>query len=99
MFFTPWLVSGAMEMKLSQFAIWNFFAGAVFVLSVGPTAYGVGKVSTGYHDSVSLGMLIGGLALGAVCVLLAVRHHRRHKARQSARGTPPDPAKAPAERA
>ena len=98
-FFTPSLVSGAMDMKLSQFVIWNFFAGAVYVLSVGPAAYGAGKVSTGHHDPVSLGMLIGGLAVGAVCVLLALRHHRRHKARQSAAGKPPGPAKAPADRA
>jgi hypothetical protein len=87
------LVSGAMDMKLSQFLIWNFFAGAAFVLSVGPAAYGTGQVSTGHHNSVSLGMLIGGLAVGAVCVLLAMRYYRRHKARQSAAGTPPGPAK------
>ncbi len=98
-FFTPALVSGTMDMKLSQFAIWNLFAGTVYVLSVGPAAYGAGKVCTGHHDPVSLGMLIGGLALGAVCVLLAIRHHRRHKARQPAAGTPPEPAQAPAERA
>ena len=98
-FFTPSLVSGAMDMRLSQFVIWNFFAGAAYVLSVGPAAYGAGKVSTGHHDPVSLGMLIGGLAVGAVCVLLALRHHRRHKARQSAAGKPPGPAKAPADRA
>jgi membrane protein DedA with SNARE-associated domain len=30
-FFTPSLVSGAMDMKFSQFAVWNFFAGTVFV--------------------------------------------------------------------
>jgi membrane protein DedA with SNARE-associated domain len=35
----------------------------------------------------------------AVCVLLAVRHHRRPKARQPAAGTPPGPARAPAGRA
>jgi membrane protein DedA with SNARE-associated domain len=98
-FFTPALVSGTMNMKLSQFAIWNFFAGAAFVLSVGPAAYGAGKVSAGHHDPVSLGMLIGGLALGAVCVLLAIRHHRRHKGRQPTAGTPPGPAKAPADQA
>ena len=98
-FFTPALVSGVMNMKLSQFAIWNFFAGAAFVLSVGPAAYGAGKVSAGHHDPVSLCMLIGGLAIGAVCVLLAMRHHRRHKARQSPAGTPTGPAKAPADRA
>ena len=60
--------------------------GAAFVLSIGPPANGAGTVSTGHHDAVSLGMLIGGLAVGAVCVLLAMRHHRRHKARQSAPG-------------
>ena len=98
-FFTPALVSGAMNMRLSQFAIWNFFAGAAFVLSVGPAAYGAGKVSAGHHDPVSLGMLIGGLAVGAGCVLLAMRHHRRHKARQPAAGTPPGPARAPADQA
>ena len=87
-----------MNIKFSQFAIWNFFAGAAFVLSVGPAAYSAGKVSTGRHDSVSLGMLIGGLALGAGCVLLAMRHHRQQKARQSA-NMPPGPAKAPADQA
>lgn len=98
-FFTPSLVSGAMAMKLSQFAIWNFFAGAAFVLAVGPAAYGAGRVATGHHDTVSMGMLIGGLAVGAVCVLLAVRHHRRHKARQAAAGTLPGPPKLPADQA
>jgi hypothetical protein len=41
-FCTPSLVSGAMNMKFSQSAIWAFFAGAAFILSVGPAAYGRG---------------------------------------------------------
>jgi membrane protein DedA with SNARE-associated domain len=94
-FFTPSVVSGALEMKFSQFAIWNFFAGVAFILSVGPAAYGMGKVTTGHHDPVSVGMLIGGLAVGAVVVVLIMRYKRRHKARQAAAGTPPGPAKAP----
>ena len=83
MFFTPALVSGVLRMKLGQFVVWNFFAGAVFVLSVGPAAYGAGKVASGHHDLISVGMLVGGLAVGALCVVLGVRHHRRHRARGS----------------
>ena len=37
-FFTPTLVSGIVKMKYSQFVVWNFVCGAVFVLSVGPAA-------------------------------------------------------------
>jgi membrane protein DedA with SNARE-associated domain len=64
-FFTPALVSGALRMKFGQFAVWNFFAGAVFVLAVGPAAYGAGRVASGHHDRVSVGMLVGGVAVGA----------------------------------
>jgi membrane protein DedA with SNARE-associated domain len=64
-------------MKFGQFAVWNFFAGAVFVLAVGPAAYGAGRVASGHHDLVSVGMLVGGVAVGALCVVLGVRHHRR----------------------
>ena len=90
-FFTPSLVSGSLEMKFSQFAVWNFLAGAVFVLSVGPAAYGAGKVSTGHHDPVSLGMLIGGIVVAAACIALVWHHHRRHKARRSGTSTPAGP--------
>lgn len=87
-FFTPALVSGTLRMKFGQFAIWNFFAGAVFVLSVGPAAYGAGRVSSGHHDQVSVGMLVGGIVVGGVCVVLGVWYHRRHKARRSLAPTP-----------
>jgi membrane protein DedA with SNARE-associated domain len=82
-FFTPALVSGMLRMKFGQFAVWNFFAGAVFVLSVGPAAYGAGRLSSGHHDGVSVGMLVGGAVVGVLCVVLGVRHHRRYKARRS----------------
>lgn len=90
-FVTPSIVSGALEMKFRQFAVWNFAAGTAYVLAVGPTAYGAGRVATGHHDPVSLGMLIGGLAVTAVCVVLARRDYRRHKARRSSAGTAAEP--------
>jgi membrane protein DedA with SNARE-associated domain len=83
-FFTPSIVSGALRMEFRQFAFWNFFAGTVFVLSVGASAYGAGRLATGHHDLLSVAMLIGGAVLGALFVVLALRHHHRYKARQSA---------------
>jgi membrane protein DedA with SNARE-associated domain len=80
-FFMSCLVSGIVRMKYSQFVVWNFLAGAVYVLSVGPAAYGVGKVSSGQHDLASVGMLAVGALVGAAVVMLAVRYHRRRKAR------------------
>jgi membrane protein DedA with SNARE-associated domain len=83
-FVTPSIVSGVLDMKFRQFVVWNFLAGAVFVVSVGASAFGAGKVSTGYTDPVSLGMLIGGLAVAALVVVIVVRHRRRHRARATA---------------
>ena len=79
-FVTPSIVSGALDMKFSQFVVWNFFAGTVFVVSVGAGAYGVGKVSTGNHDPASLAMLIGGVAATILCLAVVRRHYRRHRA-------------------
>jgi membrane protein DedA with SNARE-associated domain len=87
-FVTPSIVSGALDMKFSQFVVWNFLAGAVFVVSVGSGAYGVGKVSTGHHDPASLGMLIGGVAVAVACLAVARRHYRRHRAHAPAAGHP-----------
>lgn len=83
-FVTPSIVSGVLDMKFRQFVVWNFFAGTVFVVSVGASTYGAGKVSTGHTDPASLGMLIGGLAVTALCAVVVVRHYRRHRARTSA---------------
>jgi membrane protein DedA with SNARE-associated domain len=41
------MVSGILRMKYSQFVVWNFVAGAVYVLSVGPAAYAAVKAEAG----------------------------------------------------
>jgi membrane protein DedA with SNARE-associated domain len=81
-FFTSTMVSGILKMKYSQFVVWNFICGAVYVLSVGPAAYGAGKVSAHEQTGASLGALVAGLAIAAGCVTLAVRYYHRRKARR-----------------
>jgi membrane protein DedA with SNARE-associated domain len=83
-FVTPSIVSGALDMKFSQFVVWNFLAGTVFVVSVGAGAYGAGKLWSGHHDAASLGMLIGGVTVATACIVLVRVHSRRHRARLSA---------------
>ncbi len=90
-FFTPCLVSGIAKMKYSQFAVWNFLAGAAYVLSVGPAAYGAGKISSGQQSLGSVSSLIIGVVVGAAAVVLAVRYYRRRKARKSAGAAPERP--------
>jgi membrane-associated protein len=91
-FVTPSIVSGVLAMKFRQFVIWNFLAGTVFVVAVGSGAYGAGRVATGHHDPVSLGMLVGGVAVAAACIVLARRYHHRRKTRRSSTGQPIDHA-------
>ena len=93
--FTPALVSGALKMRFGQFAVWNLFAGTVFVLSVGPAACGAGRVASGHHDLGSVGMLVGGVAVDALCAGLGVRHYRRHRACRSAAVTQAEPEPPP----
>ncbi len=81
-FFTSTMVSGMLRMKYSQFVVWNFIVGAVYVLSIGPAAYGAGKVSASEQDAGSLGALVAGLAIAAGCITLAARYYRRRKARR-----------------
>ena len=81
-FFTPCLISGIAKMKYSQFVVWNLLAGTVYVISVGLTVYGAGKVTTGHHDPVSVGALVGGIAVGVAAFTIGRRYHRRHKARR-----------------
>jgi membrane protein DedA with SNARE-associated domain len=83
-FVTPTLVSGVLRMKYSQFVVWNFVVGAVYVLSVGPAAYGAGKVAADEQDWESLAALVAGLAIAAACALLAAWYYRRHRARRLA---------------
>jgi membrane protein DedA with SNARE-associated domain len=83
-FFTPTLVSGILRMKYSQFVAWNFVVGSVYVLSVGPAAYGAGKVVANDQDWASLAALVAGLAIAAGCTVLAARYYRRRRARRFA---------------
>jgi membrane protein DedA with SNARE-associated domain len=83
-FFTPVLISGIVRMKYSQFVIWNLLAGAVYVLSVGPAAYGAGKVTSGQASLGAVGALLAGIAVAVAAFLLARRYYRRHKARRAA---------------
>ena len=82
-FFTPVLVSGIVRMKYAQFVIWNLIAGAVYVLSVGPAAYGAGKVTSGDASLGDVGTLLAGIAVGVAAFMLARRYYRRHKARRA----------------
>jgi membrane protein DedA with SNARE-associated domain len=94
-FFTPCLVSGIVKMKLSQFAVWNVLAGAVYVLSVGPAAYGAGSVASGQASVGSVGSIIAGIAIGAGAVVLGVRYRRRRSARRAAPASPGTSASMP----
>ena len=42
-FVTSAMISGIPSMKYSPLVAWNFVVGAVYVLSVGPAAYGTGN--------------------------------------------------------
>jgi membrane protein DedA with SNARE-associated domain len=77
------MISGIAKMRYSQFVVWNFLAGAIYVVSVGLSVYGAGKVATGHHDPASVGSLVGGLAVGAGAFLLGRRYYRRRKARRA----------------
>jgi len=90
-FFTPVLVSGIVRMKYSQFVIWNLIAGAVYVFSVGPAAYGVGEVTSGQASLGAVGTLLAGIAVGVAAFLLARRYYRRHKARRASAAGPRGP--------
>jgi membrane-associated protein len=85
-FLTPTMVSGILRMRFSQFVVWNFIVGSVYVLSVGPAAYGAGKVAAHDEDLASLGALVAGLAVAAGCAVLAARYYRRRRARRPLAG-------------
>ena len=68
-------------MKYSRFVMCNFAGGSVYVLSVGPAAYGAGKVAAGEQDWESLVALVGGLTIAAGCAVLAARYYRHRRTR------------------
>jgi membrane protein DedA with SNARE-associated domain len=82
-FFTPCMVSGIAKMKYSEFVVWNFLAGTIYVISVGLSVYGAGKIVSGQHDPVSVGSLVAGLAVGSAAFLLGRRYYRRRRARRA----------------
>jgi len=86
-FLVSTIVCGMLKMKYSQFVLWNFIDAAVYVLAVGPAAYGAGKVVAGEQGWGSLGPLMAGLAITAGCAALAARYYRRRASRPSPAST------------
>jgi membrane protein DedA with SNARE-associated domain len=76
-FFTPSIVSGTARMRRKQFIIWNLVDSLAFTLSVAASAYGLGKLVTGHLSGINVASLILGIGIGALLILLSVRHHRR----------------------
>jgi membrane protein DedA with SNARE-associated domain len=81
-FFTPAIVSGTAKMQHRQFVFWNLIASLGFALSVTASAYGVGRLATGYHTGRDILILIAGLSAGAIITTAFVRRHRRSKAKR-----------------
>jgi membrane-associated protein len=78
-FFTPAIVSGTAKMKYGQFVLWNLLAAFGFAVSVGTSAYGIGRVVTGHDTLKDVGILVLGLAVGALVAVIFVQ--RRHRSR------------------
>ncbi len=79
-FVTPAIVSGTAKMHHGQFVLWNFVASLAFALSVAPTAYGLGRVATGHRSPHDILILVFGLVVGALIILVSLRHRRKHVA-------------------
>jgi membrane protein DedA with SNARE-associated domain len=90
-FFLSTIVCGMLKMKHSQFVVWNFINAAVYVLAIGPAAYGAGKVAAGEQDWGSLGPLVAGLAIAAGGAVLAAQYYRNLRARRLLAGPAPSP--------
>ncbi len=78
-FFTPAIVSGTAKMKYGQFVLWNLLASFGFAVSVGTSAYGIGRVVTGHDSFKDVAILVLGLSVGALVAVLFVQ--RRHRSR------------------
>jgi len=78
-FFTPSIVSGTARMRRRQFIVWNLVDSFAFTVSVAASAYGIGKLVTGNLSGINVASLILGLGIGALLILLSVRHHRRSR--------------------
>jgi membrane protein DedA with SNARE-associated domain len=75
-FFTPAIISGTARMKHGQFIVWNLVASFAFSLSVGASAYGLGRLASGHHSGRDIAFLVIGLAVGAVIVYRGRRKRR-----------------------
>jgi membrane-associated protein len=78
-FFTPAIVSGTAKMKHGQFVFWNLLAAFGFAMSVGSSAYGIGRVVTGHDSLKDVAILVVGLVVGVLVALIFVQ--RRHRSR------------------
>jgi membrane protein DedA with SNARE-associated domain len=76
-FFTPAIVSGTAKMRHGRFAFWNLLASVGFAVSVTASAYGLGRLLSGHTTARDFAALLVGLLVGAVIVIVFVRHHRR----------------------
>jgi membrane protein DedA with SNARE-associated domain len=89
-FFISTIVCGMLRMRHAQFVVMNFVDATVYVLAVGPAAYGASKAAAGEHDWGSLGPLVAGVAIGAGCAVLAARYYRRYQGRRLLAGPEPE---------
>jgi len=87
-FFTPAMISGTAKMPPYRFAFWNLVDSLGWTVSVAVSYYGVGRLATGHHTWHDAAILVIGLGTAAGGLVVAVRRHRRHKARRPA--APPD---------
>ena len=85
-FFTPAIISGTAKMKFGQFALWNLLASLGFSVSVGASAYGLGRVATGHHTGRDIALLVIGVLIGVVLVVRTRR--RRHRGAPGTATTP-----------
>jgi len=88
-FFTPAIISGTAKMRYRQFVVWNFLASLGFVLSVGLSAYGAGRVASGHHSQIDVFSLLLGVAASALIVVIAVRNRRRRRQQQASDSSRP----------
>ena len=86
-FFTPAMISGTAKMPPYRFAFWNLLDSLGWTLSVAASSYGVGRLATGHHTWHDVAILVIGLCTAAFGIVVAVRRHRRHKARRPAAAT------------
>ena len=75
-FVTPAIISGTAKMKFGQFVLWNFLASLAFSVSVGASAYGIGRIASGHHSSRDVAALVIGLVIGAAIVIVTRRRRR-----------------------